>query len=113
MPDPGAQLGFTLPHGEEQAVAEVSFPTRTIIGEKIVPALRNLGGSATRRQVINEAIRLGNYTEAQRSEPARSKRHPNHTYLEHALGNELSRLKAEGVVENPVRGVWQLPQDAR
>jgi hypothetical protein len=83
-----------------------------MIGEKIVPALRNLGGSATRRQVVDEAIRLGDYTEAQRNEPAHSKRHPNHTYLEHALGNELSRLKAEGVIENPVRGVWRLPRGA-
>ena len=48
---------------------EVSFPTRSMIGEKIVPNLRNLGGSATRRQVVDEAIRLGNYTEAQRKKP--------------------------------------------
>jgi hypothetical protein len=32
------------------------------------------------------------------------------TYLEHALGNELSRLKKLGVVEGDGQGMWSLLQ---
>lgn len=71
--------------------------------ELLVRALRDLGGRASRSQVRDRAIELGDFTKA---ELARQSAKPGMTQVEYQLGWALSQLKNEGRLANPQRGIW-------
>jgi restriction system protein len=80
--------------------------------ELLVPsleALRALGGRATGMQLTQKVIADFNFQSLQAAlaieEPGRSK-----TRLEERLSWCRSRLKAYGVADNPVKGLWDLTE---
>ena len=72
----------------------------------LVRATVDLGGRASRGQVRDRAIELGEFSDA---ELARSSAKAGMTQVEYQMGWALSQLKKEGRLANPERGVWSTP----
>ena len=72
-------------------------------------ALRNLGGRAHRGAIADEALRIGGFTDRELDQPAPPRSATHYTRLvDYQVSWALSKLKADGVLANPERGVWEL-----
>lgn len=74
-------------------------------------ALKQLGGSGSIQEILDTVVELGDYTEAQLSEPLNED--GNTTKFENRLGWARHHLKGIGAVENSSRGVWAITEKGR
>jgi hypothetical protein len=91
-------------------VTEVELPQARSLTPLIVEALRQLGGQADRKTIIETAIGLGRFTEVQLTEPSRATRtNANHpSELHHRLSWAMSHARIAGEIESVRLGVWRL-----
>lgn len=88
---------------------DVDLPAARSLADLVVEALEALGGEADRASIIEHAIIVGPFTDAQRAVPSRATRtkarHPSE--LHHRLSWALSHAKNAGDIEPVRRGVWR------
>jgi hypothetical protein len=91
---------------------EVELPQARQLTGVIVAALRELGGQAERRDIIETAVRIGPFTNAQRAEPSRATRaNANHpSELHHRLSWAMSHARIAGEIESVRPRVWRLTE---
>lgn len=81
---------------------DVDLPHARALTPLIVRALEHLGGLAERKEIIETAIALGPFSEAQRAEPSRATRanasHPSE--LHHRLSWAMSHARIAGEIES-------------
>jgi hypothetical protein len=89
---------------------EIELPQARALTPLIVRALRQLGGEGERREIIDTAIRLGSFTEAQKAEPSHAIRaNANHpSELHHRLSWAIGHARIAGEIENVRPRVWRL-----
>jgi hypothetical protein len=89
---------------------EVDLPPARALTALIVQALEHLGGQAERKEIIQTAIQLGRFSDAQRAEPSRATRaNANHpTELHHRLSWAMSHARIAGEIESVRPRVWKL-----
>jgi hypothetical protein len=89
---------------------DVDLPPARSLTHLIVQALTQLGGQAERHDIIDTAVNLGRFTEAQRAVPSRATRtkakHPSE--LHHRLSWAMSHARIAGEIESVLPGVWRL-----
>jgi hypothetical protein len=89
---------------------ELDMPQARSLTPLIVAALERLGGEAEREAIIETAIEIGPFTEAQRSEPshatATKTRHASE--LHHRLSWAMSHARIAGEIESVRPRVWRL-----
>ena len=89
------------------------LPPNSKFQDLVIAALRDLGGTAERWDIINRGIELGRFTPAQLAvpPPPRNKgRFDNRIQFEFSFA--LTHLKGAGRITNPSRGVWTLLPEA-
>jgi restriction endonuclease Mrr len=76
----------------------------------IVRALVELRGETERQQIIETAIRIGPFTEAQRAEPSHAtKTKTRHaSELHHRLSWAMTHARIAGEIDSPHPRVWRL-----
>jgi hypothetical protein len=89
---------------------DVDLPQARALTPLIVRALEQLGGEADRRDIIETALRLGAFTDAQRAEPSHATRaNANHpSELHHRLSWAMSHARIAGEIESVRPRVWRL-----
>lgn len=104
-----------LSRGDMRAstAVEVELPQARELTGSIVAALRQLGGQAERREIIETAVEIGPFTDAQRAEPPHARRtKTNHrSQLHHRLSWAISHVRTAGEIESVRTGVWRLSND--
>jgi hypothetical protein len=92
------------------APVETDLPQARSLSPLIVRALEQLGGEAPRGEIIETALRLGDFTADQRAVPSRHTRAnaQQPSELHHRLGWAISHAKNAGEVESVRLGVWRL-----
>jgi hypothetical protein len=89
---------------------DVDMPQARSLTPLIVAALERLGGEAERRAIIDTAIEIGPFTDAQRAEPshatATKTRHASE--LHHRLSWAMSHARIAGEIESVRPRVWRL-----
>ena len=90
--------------------ADLELPQARTLTPLIVQALQSLGGQAERREIIETAIRLGSFTDAQRAEPSHAtKANANHpSELHHRLSWAMSHARIAGEIGSVRPRVWRL-----
>jgi hypothetical protein len=88
---------------------EPDLPQARSLAPLIVRALEELGGQAARGEIVESALRLGNFTAAQRAVPSRHTRAnaQQPSELHHRLGWAISHAKNAGEIESVQLGVWR------
>lgn len=88
----------------------VDMPQARSLTPLIVAALEHLGGEAEPKAIIETAIEIGPFTEAQRAEPshatAAKTRHASE--LHHRLSWAMSHARIAGQIESVRPRVWRL-----
>jgi restriction endonuclease Mrr len=91
-------------------MSDVDLPPARSLTPLIVRALRELSGQGERKAIIETAVRLGAFSDAQRAEPSRASRanasHPSE--LHHRLSWAMSHARIAGEIESVRRGAWRL-----
>jgi hypothetical protein len=89
---------------------DLDLPPARSLTPLIVAALERLGGQAERAEIIDTAIRLGAFTEAQRAEPSHATlANANHaSELHHRLSWAMSHARIAGEIESVHPRVWRL-----
>jgi restriction endonuclease Mrr len=89
---------------------DVDLPPARSLTHLIVAALTHLGGEAERHKIIDTAIKLGHFTEAQRAVPSRATRTTakHASELHHRLSWAMSHARIAGEIEQVRLGVWRL-----
>jgi len=89
---------------------DLDLPQARQLTHLIIAALEQLGGQAERRDIIEKAIKIGPFTDAQRAEPSRATRtsanHPSE--LHHRLSWAMSHARIAGEIESVRPRVWRL-----
>jgi Mrr N-terminal domain len=93
--------------------AELDQTARRALRDKarhaILEALTGLGGQGHRSEVIPLAAQTGGFTELELAAPPPPKANPQYTRLvDYELSWALSKLKRDGLLENPARSIWRL-----
>ena len=82
----------------------VSIPTHDSLMNPLIQALRELGGSASIKELNSKVVEIAGLTDEQ-MEVA----HGNHrSEVEYRLAWTRTYLKAYGLIDNSTRGVWSL-----
>ena len=91
---------------------EVDLPQARALTPLIVRALEHLGGQAERKDIIETAIKLGPFSDAQRAEPSHATRaNANHaSELHHRLSWAMSHARIAGEIESVRPRVWRLTE---
>src|SRR3712207_896542 len=92
-----------MTHGNTSVV-----PARERCEEAVLAALKALGGAATRRDITAVAMKLGNFSRAERQAEAPPSKPQYASYLEYCISWSFTTLRQCGAVENPDRGYWTL-----
>jgi hypothetical protein len=91
---------------------DVDLPPARSLTHLIVQALTQLGGQAERHNIIDTAVNLGNFTDAQRAVPSRATRAKakHASELHHRLSWAMSHARNAGEIEQVRLGVWRLAE---
>ena len=89
-------------------MANPSVPSQLDLMWPVVKALRDLGGTAHKRQIVDRVAELEGFTEAQKSIPHKPPKPQ--TALDYRLGWSYTRLKNVGILINTSRGIWELTE---
>ena len=76
----------------------------------VLLALHNLGGSGTRKEILEEVVRNSDLTEEQ-LEPLLVAEDGRQSPIQYRVGYAQTYLKSYGLLENPSRGVWALTEE--
>jgi restriction endonuclease Mrr len=89
---------------------DVHLPSARSLTHLIVQALAQLGGQAERHEIIDAAVNLGNFTDAQRAVPSRATRTKakHASELHHRLSWAMSHARIAEEIESVRPGVWRL-----
>ncbi len=93
-------------------MVEIDLPQARELTSVIVEALKQLGGQAERREIIETAARIGPFTDEPRAEPSHATRaNANHeSELHHRLSWAMSHARIAGEIESVRPRVWRLTQ---
>jgi hypothetical protein len=88
---------------------EPDLPPARTLAPLIVRTLEHLGGQADRRNLIETALQLGDFSSAQRAVPSQHTRAnaQQPSELHHRLGWAISHAKNAGEIESVRLGVWR------
>jgi restriction endonuclease Mrr len=91
---------------------DVDLPPARSLTHLIVQTLTQLGGEAERHNIIDTAVNLGNFTDAQRAVPSRATRTKakHASELHHRLSWAMSHARNAGEIEPVRQGVWRLTE---
>ena len=85
------------------------LPPNSKFQELVIAALRDLGGTAKRWDIINRGIELGRFTPAQLAVPPPPRNKGGfENRIQFEFSFALTHLKSAGRITNPSRGVWTL-----
>jgi hypothetical protein len=101
--------GGFQPSNAKMLRVEPDLPQARSLAPLVVRALERLGGEATRREIIDTALELGDFSPAQRAVPSRHVRAGTQqpSELHHRLGWAISHAKNAGEIESVRLGVWR------
>jgi restriction system protein len=88
-----------------------TLPTQFDLMWPTIEALRDLGGSATIKEIVQEVVREEGFTEEQQAIKRRPGDHL--SMIEYRLAWARNGLKLAGFIENSARGVWALTDAGR
>lgn len=84
------------------------LPSRDLVRSLVMEALEQLGGEARREEIVDRAVEIGGFTEAQLSVPPPPSHLRYGSLISYWLSWALSENKKRGFLENPSREVWRL-----
>lgn len=90
---------------------EAELPTQFDLMWPTVAALRDLGGSATIKEIVQDVVSGEGFTEDQQAIKRRPGDHM--SMIEYRLAWARNGLKLAGFIENSARGVWALTEAGR
>jgi restriction system protein len=88
----------------------VNIPSFDALMNPLLTALKDLGGSATIAEIVDQTAQVAQLTEEQLQVPHGR---GNRTEVEYKLAWTRTYLKAYGLLENSSRGVWSLTAEGK
>ena len=89
---------------------DVRIPRIKDFYNPVLQALHNLGGSGTRKEILDEVITNSGLT-VEQLESMRYAEEDRQSTIQYRIGHAQTHLKRFGLLENPSRGVWALTDE--
>lgn len=90
------------------AYADPGLPDRESLRALSLQALTELGGRATRTAIMERAHEIAGFSARQLAVPPPPSHLNYGSRIDYLLSWSLTENKANGLMENPERGIWQL-----